>query len=187
LDYLIMQKVQGEEENIFALAYYIACRPYPEFAVSADSVSCRTRSQKAWQHPATQALMDRVKYRATRSRILRMENIASRNAEKMLEDAHKMVRPTDKDGNEIDGEDVPAYSMKDRNFALMAAVKLMELMQKGEAEITAVRTKLGLENARKALAAGQEEVDPNVAAGYAKMLLDTVGPEKFAEMMKLNP
>jgi hypothetical protein len=98
----------------------------------------------------------------------------------MLEDSHKTT--IDKDGNEV-----PEYSMKDRNFAAMAAVKAMELAQRGEAEITAVRTKLGLENARKALAQGQEEVDPNVAAGYAKMLLDTVGPEKFAEMMKLNP
>jgi len=171
LDYLIMQKVQAGQENLFAMAYYIAARPFGEDAVEMGSQSCRTRSQKAWQHPAVEALIERVKFRATRQRVLRIGNLLSRNLETMLEDAHK-----------VDDEGNPLYGMKERNLAAMASIKYMELAAREEAEIMAIRTKAGLENARKSLAAGEEEVDPKVLEGYVRLAKSILPADKLKEL-----
>lgn len=179
LDYLIMQKVKGDEQGIFCLAYHIAAAPYPEFCVSMDNPAIRNRAAAAWKHPSVQALMDRVKYRATRARILRTENLLARNIEQMLEDSHQT-----KTGE--NGVEVPAYDMKERHFAAMAAIKFMELAQRGEAEVIAMRTKLGLENARKALTRQNEEVDPKVLEGYVRLAKDTFGEEKMKALLGAN-
>lgn len=177
LDYLIMAKVRGAEQNLFSLAYYIAARPFPDIAVGLTNAGLLPRAKRAWASPAVQALMDRVKYRETRQAIVRNRNLLARNVEKMLEDAHETV--VDESGTEV-----PAYNMKDRKFAADAASKFLELCQDEEVAIRAERTKLGVEAARKALTDRSEEIDPKALEAYVKLGAKMLGKAKIEEIIQ---
>ncbi len=172
LDYLIMQKIKGNEEQLFSLAYYIATRDDPNFSLALNNPAIRTRAQRAWQHPAVQALMDRVRYRSTRQAVYRIKNLAARNVESMLDQANRM---------NDNGE--PVMAMKDQGIAANAAIKFIEVTKSEEVEIVATRTKLGLENARKALAKNEDEVEPKVLEAYIKLGSRMLGEERVKELL----
>jgi hypothetical protein len=176
LDYLIMQKVQGDKENLYALAYFIAARPFPEHAVSMDNPGIRPRSQRAWEHPAVQTLFERVKYRSTRQIGIRIQNRTAVNLDKVMQDAEETTVGED-------GVEVPVYELKDRIAAVSAGMKFIDMVKKEELEVAAQRTKLGLENARKALNPAAQEMDPKVAEQYLKLAAATVGKKRAKELL----
>ncbi len=173
LDTLIMKQVKGDEQSIIGLAYFIAAKPFPEHKVSMDNPALRTRAARAWKEPAVEALLDRVRWRATQRRVLRVQNLLARNLEQILEDSHKV--------DEESGR--PIYNMKDRTLAAQAGLKFLEITQDAEMETRIQRTKLGIENARKALSANAEEADPKVLEAYMKLGAKMLGKAKAEEII----
>jgi hypothetical protein len=62
-------------------------------------------------------------------------------------------------------------------------MKFIDMVKKEELEVAAQRTKLGLENARKALNPAAQEMDPKVAEQYLKLAATTVGKKRAKEIL----
>ncbi len=166
LDYLVLQKVEGDRESLIVLAYWIAAKRF-EPDLQADSYTLRNRAVRAWQSDAVQALHDRVRYRSVEQGYVRLTSRLFKLGEEMADAA--------------EGIDVP---LKDKRYAADILVRIAQLVNTERAVIRSERTKRGLEKAREALSrSGQDDMTEREISVLVRMAASRLGTDKVLALM----
>ena len=172
LDLLVVARVQGgDHKALIQMAYYIAAKPFPSYAVSLADGSLRIYATRAYNHPAVQTIIERTRLRNRLQERTRIETLMLEGVEQMLKDAIKR--------NE---NDEPIYDMKDRKFAMDAALRVVEITDNEQARQRGERTRKGMERARQAALEGDVE-SPQVLQATIKALVAKIGKEEVEKIM----
>ena len=166
LDQLILAGTPPDDVSLIATAYVIAAAPYAGYAISPTDPTLGARALQAYRHDSVQSLLERVKYRSTRRKRLRLENLVYSEAEAMVKDA--ALR---NDANE------PIFSMLDRKAAVDSARALMKLADEEDAVVRSERSRRGMTRARDAVAAGLSDDNPRVLKTMFKALVAKIGTD----------
>lgn len=167
LDFLVIQRVQAEEKDLIQLAYWIAASHF-EPTLTQDHPDLRARSVRAWQHDAVSSLLDRVRYRAVRSHSNRVQTKLVKLIDLMLEEA---MDPESK------------MKMVDRRHAAESAIRFVQQVDYEENRVRSERTKRGVENARKAMTSGDNDLSPRELEAFMKTAAKKLGPEKTRALL----
>lgn len=165
LDFLVIQRVQAEEKDLIQLAYWIAASHF-EPTLTQDHPDLRARSVRAWKEDAVQSLLDRVRYRAVRSHSNRIQTKLVKLVDLMLEEAMS-----------------PEIPIKEKRFAAECAIRFVEQVDYEENRVRSERTKRGVENARKAMTAGDNDLSPRELEAFMKTAAKKLGPEKTRALL----
>jgi hypothetical protein len=161
LDTLIAQNADPRyHKSLIASAYATAAAPYQGFAMDIDDPRLLGRAAKAYEHDAVQSLLERLKFRTTRRKRIKLENLVYSEVEAMIKDAAAR-----------DESDQPLYSMQDRKLAMDSAQKLLGLANEEEAVTRAERTRRGMARAREALQANLHDENPRVLKATLKAIV----------------
>lgn len=173
LDLLMTSKIKGGDHTaLIQLAYHIAAKPYATHRVELSDNKLRTLALQAYQHPAVQQILDRVRLRSRMRERNRIENLALEEAEQMLKDASQR--------NE---NDQPLFDMKDRKLALDTALKLMEMTDTEQARQRQERSRKAFQMARQRAMEGETNESPAVMRATLKALASKLGPEEVRKAL----
>lgn len=160
LDFLVMNKIEPNEEKLYQLAYSIAAN------LPKDDPTLKARSFRAIKEPAFQGLRDRLRHRTVTQNAIRIETKWAAFVEKALDRAMSGVET-------MEPKELAAVSNMAKEF--------MQMKNLEESRVRSERTKKAIEKARQA----HEKVDdigPKEAEAYLKAAIKVLSPAKVLEL-----
>lgn len=177
LDLLMTAKVKGGDHSaLIQLAYHIAAKPYPTHRIELSSPKLRTLALQAYQHPAVQQILDRVRLRSRMRERNRIETLTLEQVELLLQDI-----------GQRDDADNPKFDIKDRTAALGVAMKIMDLTDTEQARQRQERSRKAFQMARARAMEGEANESPAVMRATLKALVAKLGPEEVKKALASAP